>query len=144
MKTDFNSIRKELEKLTDVDYLKKELARVKEEIKNFDVNVHLTPQAKAKLRGLEQSFDELRKRVSKFQKQVDSEIVKFASIIRKAGFGGKNGDDKSSGNKTSGKKASAAKTSGQKTSAKAAAPKATSSKKAATNPVKKTSRKKSS
>jgi ABC-type phosphate transport system auxiliary subunit len=71
------------DKFTDVDYLKKELNRIADEVKKFDVNAHLTPQAQAKIRGLEKSYTELVKRWEKLQTQLDTEVVKFLTVLKK-------------------------------------------------------------
>lgn len=84
MKTDFGAIREELQKLTDVEYLKKELSRAANEIRNFDVDkMNLSPEAKAKLRTLEKRFKEVVKKLRVMEKQVDAEVNKFVSILKK-------------------------------------------------------------
>lgn len=84
MKTDFGAIREELQKLTDVEYLKKELSRAANEIRNFDVDkMNLSPEAKAKLRTLEKRFKEVVKKLRIMEKQVDAEVNKFVSILKK-------------------------------------------------------------
>ena len=86
MKTELNlkKVKEELIKLTDVEYLKKELGRLANEIKNYDLNTHLTPQAKAKLKTLEKRFQEIRKAVIRAEKQIGSEVNKLVVILRKA------------------------------------------------------------
>lgn len=84
MKTDFGAIREELQKLTDVDYLKKELSRAAKEIRNFDVEkMNVSPEAKAKLRTLEKRFKEVVKKLRVMEKQVDAEVNKFVVILKK-------------------------------------------------------------
>ncbi len=77
-------VKEELAKLTDVEYLKKELHRLANEIKNYDLNTHLTPQAKAKLKTLEKRFQEIRKAVIRAEKQIGLEVNKLVVILRKA------------------------------------------------------------
>ncbi len=86
MKPELNlrKVKDELVKLTDVEYLKKELARLTSEIKNYDLEAHLTPQAKAKLKTLEKRFHEIRKAVIRAEKQIGSEVNKLLVILRKA------------------------------------------------------------
>ncbi len=79
-----SKVKDELIKLTDVDYLKKELARLTTEIKNYDLEAHLTPQAKMRLKTLEKRFLEIRKAVLKAEKQIGSEVNKLLVILRKA------------------------------------------------------------
>lgn len=84
MKTDFGAIREELQKLTDVEYLKKELSRAAKEIRNFDIEkMNVSPEAKAKLRTLEKRFKEAVKKLRVMEKQVDAEVNKFVVILKK-------------------------------------------------------------
>ncbi len=86
MKTEINlkKVKEELIKLTDVEYLKKELHRLASEIKNYVLNTHLTPQSKTKLKTLEKRFQEIRKGVVRAEKQIGSEVNKLVVILRKA------------------------------------------------------------
>jgi hypothetical protein len=86
MKPELNlrKVKDELIKLTDVDYLKKELARLTTEIKNYDLEAHLTPQANMRLKKLEKRFQEIRKSVIRAEKQIGSEVNKLLVILRKA------------------------------------------------------------
>lgn len=121
MKAELNlkKVKEELVKLTDVDYLKKELHRLANEIKNYDLNTHLTPQAKAKLKTLEKRFQDVRRGVIRAEKQIGAEVNKLVVILRKAsaetqakvsamGIGKKTAKKarKKSSKKTSSKKAS--------------------------------------
>ena len=83
MKTDLNSIKRELSKLTDVEYLKKELGKIASEIRNYESNVMLSPQAKTRMKQLENRFHEIRKRLTKLEKQAETEIGKIMVAIRK-------------------------------------------------------------
>jgi hypothetical protein len=87
MKTDLSSLKKELSRLTDIRYLKKELSRiagdVRKEVRKFDVHVHLTPQAKERLEHLEARFNEVLKALRDLQKQVDSNLDRFVTMVRK-------------------------------------------------------------
>ena len=105
MKTDFGAIREELQKLTDVEYLKKELSRAAKEIRNFDIDtLNVSPEAKAKLRTLEKRFKEAVKKLRVMEKQVDAEVKKTRdeaeSRLREF-----TGSSSSTGKKTSKKKA---------------------------------------
>ena len=117
MKTDLNlkKVKDELIKLTDVDYLKKELHRLANEIKAYDLNSHLTPQAKARLKTLEKRFQDIRKGVVKAEKQIGTEVSKLLVILRKAsaktqakvssmGLGSKKKSRKKASSKKAGKK----------------------------------------
>jgi hypothetical protein len=81
--TDLNSLKTELGKLTDLDYLKSELNRIAAEIKRFDMHVSLSPQAKVKLDRLEKRFRGLLKTITALQKQVDKEVSRFIKIAKK-------------------------------------------------------------
>ncbi len=84
MKTDFGAIREELQKLTDVEYLKKELSRAAKEIRNFDIDkMNVSPEAKAKLHKLEKRFKEAVKKLRVMEKQVDAEVNKYIVILKK-------------------------------------------------------------
>jgi predicted RNase H-like nuclease (RuvC/YqgF family) len=78
------ALKNDLAKLTDVEYLRKELARIAEEIKGFDMHLALSPQAKRRLRALESRFRQLKAAIARLQRQVDQEINKFASILRRS------------------------------------------------------------
>lgn len=103
MKTDLNSIKSELRKLTDLDYLKKELGQITSEIKNFDLRVKVSPQARGRLKQLEKRFQQIRKSMVALQKQVDGEVNKLIKALRKAGFAPKTTKRKATRKKTSSK-----------------------------------------
>ncbi len=84
MKADLNSIKRELSKLTDVEYLKKEIAKIAIEIRNYESSVKLSPQAKTRLKQLEGHFKDLRTRLTALEKQAESEIGKIIVLLRKA------------------------------------------------------------
>ncbi len=83
MKADLDSIKRELSKLTDVEYLKKELSKITSEIRNYDSNPKLSPQAKTRLKQLEARFKDLRARMSTLEKQAEVEITKIIKLLRK-------------------------------------------------------------
>jgi predicted RNase H-like nuclease (RuvC/YqgF family) len=78
------ALKNDLSKLADVEFLKKELVRMTEEIKGFDMHLHMSPQAKRRLRTLESRFHQLKTKIMALQKQVDSEVNKIASILRRS------------------------------------------------------------
>jgi hypothetical protein len=136
MKTDLNSIKAELKRLADVDYLKKELNRLAKDIKNFDLSQSLTPQAKARVEKLEKRFRALKVTLQEIQSKADKTFEKFAALVGRSKKAAKSsrGSQKSAG-KTTGN--SGAKASG-KSAARAADQKSekrsekTSAKKAST------------
>jgi hypothetical protein len=83
MKTDLNSLKKELKRLADTPYIKKELHRLAGEIKKFDLSASLTPQARQRLTRLERRFREVLKRLAEIQKEVDSSFESFVKLVRK-------------------------------------------------------------
>lgn len=103
MKTDFGALKKELSRLTDINYLKKEINRVAAEVKKFDVHSHLNPKSRARLEHLEARFADLIGTLQQLQKQVDASLDKFISLV------GKNSELNKQRNavKTSAKKAKA-------------------------------------
>ncbi len=105
MKADLNSIKSELRKLTDLDYLKKELGQMTSEIKNFDLRVKMSPQTRARMKQLENRFADIRKKMTSLQKQVDGEVNKLIQSLRKAGIAPKGTKRKTSRKKTSARKA---------------------------------------
>ena len=115
MKTDLNSIKTELKRLADVDYLKKELNRLAKDIKNFDLSQSLTPQAKARVEKLEKRFRALKATLQDLQSKADATFEKFAKLVRGAK------PNTATSKKTSTKSArGSVKTAAKKTSKKAA------------------------
>jgi topoisomerase IA-like protein len=117
MKTDLNSLKKELTRLTDTRYLKKEIGRITNELRNFDMGSHLNSQARSRLEQLEKRFHELLKSLTDLQKHVDVNLEKMMSMVRRSGDGGK---------KTARKQATPAKSAARKkTKKKSSAPRST-------------------
>ncbi len=79
-----NKIKSELAKLTDVELLKKELHRISNEVRNYDVQANLSPKAKSRIKSLEKRFTDVLKKVTVVQKQVDVEINKIVHTLRVA------------------------------------------------------------
>lgn len=104
MKADLNSIKSELRKLTDLNYLKKELGQIKTEIGNFDLRMKMSPQARARMKQLENRFHDIRKKMTSLQKQVDSEVNKLIQALRRAGIAPKGVKRKSTRKKASARK----------------------------------------
>jgi hypothetical protein len=122
MKTDLKSLKKELGRLTDVNYIKKELNRVAGEIKRFDVHMHLTPQAKERLENLEERFARALKSLQDLQRQVDSSLEHFIKNVRKtrlARSAKRAAGKASASSSTTGRKKTARKTVTKKASKKA-------------------------
>lgn len=121
MKTDLNTLKKELSKLTDINYLKKELNRVAKEIRRFEMHLNLNPQAKERLKALEERFQNVMKALVDLQKQVDAKVERIVKLVRKKTSPSKKATAKKATRKTT-KKATtvkkATKTTRKKTSKK--------------------------
>ncbi len=108
MKTDFNSLKKELGRLTDINYLKKEINRITAEVKKFDVQSRLSPQARQRVELLEERFSDLLETLQHLQKQVDASLDRFVELVRQKTSGGTKTSARKATRKTS--KKTAAKT----------------------------------
>ena len=86
---DLHSLQSELTRLTDVKYLKKEIGRIAVEVKNFDVQRHLPPQALERIEILETRFRDALKNLKELQKQVDANLDRVLTVVRTRSFGGK-------------------------------------------------------
>ncbi len=77
----------ELLKVKNFSELKSEIQKianeVQSEIQNFDINAHLGPLAKARLKKLEQRYNEVMKLVARTQKQFDREFNKSLRVLKK-------------------------------------------------------------
>ena len=77
----------ELLKVKNVDDLKGELTRLgqdlQDEIKQFDLQEHLSPTAKDRLKNLETRYSDVMKAVAKAQKQFDREFSKSLKTLKK-------------------------------------------------------------
>jgi hypothetical protein len=69
----------ELNKIADVDRLKSEVQRIGNEIRKFDINAHLSPTARERLKVVESKYQEVSKTLNRTQRQVDRE---FNRILR--------------------------------------------------------------
>jgi hypothetical protein len=69
------------------DELKSELGKiageVQTEIQNFDLNAHLSPSAKKKVKELEKRYNEVLRNIQKAQKQFDREFNKTLRTFKK-------------------------------------------------------------
>lgn len=77
----------DLLKVKNVDELKTELsklaAEIQTEIQNFDINSHLSPEAKNRLKALEVRYAKVIKAVQKAQKQFDREFNKSLRVLKR-------------------------------------------------------------
>lgn len=73
---DFAKLTAELSRLADLERFKKEAHKLQNEIKNFDIQSHLTPAAKARLKIFERQYKDLQKKLQRSQRQLDRELDK--------------------------------------------------------------------
>jgi hypothetical protein len=77
----------ELLKVKNVEDLKSELVKlasdIQKEIQSFDLNAHLSPEAKTRLKGLESRYNEVIRAIQKVQKQFDKEIAKSVKVLKR-------------------------------------------------------------
>jgi hypothetical protein len=72
-KIDFRRLRRDLGRITDVNYLKKEFKRISGELKRIDVQLKV-PRAKKALSKLEARFHDLLKSLNEVQKHLDGNL----------------------------------------------------------------------
>lgn len=75
----WSKVMAELNKITDVDRLKREVQRLGNEIRKFDINAHLSPTARERLKAVESKYHEVSKTLNRTQRQVDRE---FNRVLR--------------------------------------------------------------
>jgi len=73
---DFAKLTAELTRLADLERFRKEAHKLQNEIKNFDIQSHLTPAAKARLKIFEQQYKDLQKKLHRSQRNLDRELDK--------------------------------------------------------------------
>lgn len=77
----------DLLKVKNVEDLKSELGKlaseIQTEIQKFDINVHLSPEAKSRLKILEKNYNDVIKAVHKAQKQFDREFNKSLRVLKR-------------------------------------------------------------
>lgn len=78
----WSKIKGELNKFTDLNHLKSEVHRLSKEISKFDIQAHLSPTAKARLKKVESRYQEISKTLGKTQRQVDREVNKVIRQIK--------------------------------------------------------------
>jgi len=79
----WSKVLQELNKLADVDKIKREVKKVGIELRKFDINAHLSPSAKARLKNVEQSYQKLSRSIHKTQRQVDREFNRVLRNLKK-------------------------------------------------------------
>lgn len=78
----WQKIRNEFNRLTDVDQLKNEVQRIGNEIRNFDIHVVLSPTAKQRMKGFEKRYSTVMRSLSTYQRQMDREFNRILRQIK--------------------------------------------------------------
>lgn len=78
----WQKIRNEFQRLTDVEELKSEVHRIRTELAKFDFHTVLSPAAKAKVKAFEKRYAELMRTISQAQRQVDREVNRIMRQIK--------------------------------------------------------------
>jgi hypothetical protein len=82
-KIDFHRLRKDLSRLTDVNYLKKEFNRISKELRRISIDGQLkVPRAQKAFSKLEAHFHELISSLNEVQKHLDGNLRKLQSDSR--------------------------------------------------------------
>lgn len=78
----WQKLKGELNKLTDVARLKHDLQKIATEIRKFDFHTVLTPQAQERVKVFEKKYAHLIKTVHQAQRQVDREVNKIIRQVK--------------------------------------------------------------
>lgn len=78
----WQKIRNEFQRLTDIDELKSEVQRIRNELAKFDFQSVLSPAATAKVKAFEKRYTVLMRTISKAQRQVDREVNRIMRQIK--------------------------------------------------------------
>jgi hypothetical protein len=78
----WQKIRNEFQRLTDVEELKGEVHRIRNELAKFDFHTVLSPTANAKVKAFEKRYSELMRTISQAQRQVDREVNRIMRQIK--------------------------------------------------------------
>jgi hypothetical protein len=75
-------IRKEFQRLTDVENLKSEVHRIGAEIRKFDFHAVLSPSAQERVKTFEKRYGELMRTLQQAQRQMDREVNRILRQIK--------------------------------------------------------------
>jgi predicted nucleic acid-binding Zn-ribbon protein len=78
----WQKIRTEINRLTDVEQLKSEVQRIGSEIRKFDFQAVLSPAAQQKLKKFEKRYTTLMRSISQAQRQMDREFNRVLRNIK--------------------------------------------------------------
>jgi hypothetical protein len=82
MEFNFDRIRKEIEKYTNTKQIKAEFSKLEEKVRNFDMHLKLSPEAKRKIDLVEKKYGEVVKAVNDAQKKLDVEFTKAVKNLK--------------------------------------------------------------
>jgi len=80
---DWKKIRSEISRLSDLNVLKSEVQKARDEIMKFDLQDFLSPNAQKKVKEFEKRYNKLMKNMGSAQKQMDREFNKLIRQIQK-------------------------------------------------------------
>ena len=78
----WQKIRDEFQRITDIDSLKSEVQRIRSELSNFDYHSVLSPAAKARMKAFEKRYAEVLRSIQQTQRQVDREVNRVVRQIK--------------------------------------------------------------
>lgn len=78
----WQKIRGELQRLANVDKLKNEVQRIGSELRNFDLQSVLSPNAQDRVKQFEKRYAEIMKTIHVAQRQVDKELNRILKQIK--------------------------------------------------------------
>lgn len=78
----WQKIRSELQRLANVEKLKSEVQRIGSELRGFDLQSVLTPNAKDRVKAFEKRYSELMKTIHVAQRQMDKELNRILKQIK--------------------------------------------------------------
>ena len=78
----WQKLKSELNKLTDVGRLKEDLQKIATEIRKFDFHTVLSPDAQERVKTFEKKYADLIKTVHQAQRQVDREVNKIIRQVK--------------------------------------------------------------
>jgi phenylalanyl-tRNA synthetase alpha subunit len=79
----WEKIKNEAKRLTDVAELKKELSKLSQEIQSFDLSQHLSPSAKKRVSEFEKAYNQVLAKINRAQRQFDRELNRALSQLKK-------------------------------------------------------------
>lgn len=78
----WQKIRKEFSRITDVESLKTEMQKIRKELSKFDLQAVLSPAAKEKVKSFEKRYSTLMRTIHQAQRQVDREFNRILREIK--------------------------------------------------------------